>query len=99
MVHHCNNSGVQAGRIRAVSVEPQALSGRPAASQCEGAQRPASGQIAHGGSTMTDAELRKLCHRFFDALENHDVDTISEIYHPQMKFWANISGEEKTREQ
>lgn len=49
--------------------------------------------------TMNDRELRALAHRFYDALDASDLDTIADIYHQDMKFWVNITGEEKTREQ
>ena len=49
---------------------------------------------------MTDSELRELCHRFFDALETQDVDTVAEIYAPGMKFWINMNPDkEATREE
>jgi ketosteroid isomerase-like protein len=48
---------------------------------------------------MNDRELRELCNRFLDALDASDIETIADIYHPDMKFWINLTGEEKTREQ
>lgn len=48
---------------------------------------------------MKETEIRELCHRFFDALETNDYGTIAEIYHPDMKFWVNLTGEEKTAAQ
>jgi ketosteroid isomerase-like protein len=48
---------------------------------------------------MTDRELRELCHRFFDAIERRDVDTVAELYAPGLAFWTNLSGTESTREQ
>ena len=46
---------------------------------------------------MNDAELRALCHRFFDAIEQHDVTTIEQCYAPGLAFWINISGKTSTR--
>ena len=40
---------------------------------------------------MKDRQLRELAHRFFDALETGDVDTIADIYHPDMVFWVNLT--------
>jgi ketosteroid isomerase-like protein len=48
---------------------------------------------------MNDRELRDLCNRFFDALDASDIETIADIYHPDMKFWINLTGEEKTAQQ
>lgn len=49
---------------------------------------------------MNDAELRELYHRFFDALETQDVDTIADIYAPGMKFWINLTPDkESSREE
>lgn len=48
---------------------------------------------------MTDAELRNLCHRFFDAIERRDVAAIAACYAPDLKFWFNVTGTETTREQ
>ncbi|HEY6599675.1 MAG TPA: nuclear transport factor 2 family protein [Pseudomonadales bacterium] len=43
---------------------------------------------------MTDTELRELCHRFFDALERADVDTVAALYAPGMQMWVNVTGKE-----
>jgi ketosteroid isomerase-like protein len=43
---------------------------------------------------VTDAELRVLCHRFFDALERADIDTIAKLYAPGMQLWVNVTGKE-----
>ena len=48
---------------------------------------------------MTDTELRQLCHRFFDAIERHDLDAVADLYAPELAFWNNLSGTESTREQ
>jgi ketosteroid isomerase-like protein len=48
---------------------------------------------------MNDGELRELCHRFFDAIERHDLEEIASIYAPGFSIWANVSGTEKTREE
>jgi ketosteroid isomerase-like protein len=46
---------------------------------------------------MTDAELRALCHRFFDAIEQQDITTVGQCYAPGLAFWINISGKTSTR--
>lgn len=48
---------------------------------------------------MNDGELRALCNRFLDAVEQGDLDTIGRIYSPDLKFWANVTGTEKTRDE
>jgi ketosteroid isomerase-like protein len=45
---------------------------------------------------MTDRELRDLCHRFLDALERGDVATVAQIYAPDFRLWANVTGAEIT---
>jgi ketosteroid isomerase-like protein len=48
---------------------------------------------------MNDGELRELCHRFFDAIERHDLEEIASIYAPGFSIWANVSGTEQTEEE
>jgi ketosteroid isomerase-like protein len=48
---------------------------------------------------MTDGELRALCHRFFDALEAGDVDTLADIYADDLQFWYNATGKTATRDE
>jgi ketosteroid isomerase-like protein len=48
---------------------------------------------------MTDGELRDLCNRFFDAVESGDVDAMAEMYHPDLKFWANVTAREMSKEE
>jgi uncharacterized protein len=48
---------------------------------------------------MTDTELRALCHRFLDAIERSDVATVAQIYAPDFRLWANVSGAEITAEE
>jgi ketosteroid isomerase-like protein len=48
---------------------------------------------------MTDGELRELCHRFFDAVERHDLETVAELYAPELRFWINLTGVETSREE
>ncbi|MGE0542565.1 MAG: nuclear transport factor 2 family protein [Dehalococcoidia bacterium] len=48
---------------------------------------------------MNDGELRELCHRFFDALERHDLAAVAAIYAPGFSIWANVTGAEKTSEE
>ena len=44
---------------------------------------------------MTDTQLRALCHRFFDALERADIDTVAALYAPGMQLWVNVTGRER----
>ena len=48
---------------------------------------------------MTDRELRELCHRFLDAIERGNVATVAQIYAPEFRLWANLSGTEITAEE
>jgi ketosteroid isomerase-like protein len=48
---------------------------------------------------MTDSELRELCHRFLDAIETHDFDVVEALYHPELRFWFNVTGREITVEE
>jgi ketosteroid isomerase-like protein len=48
---------------------------------------------------MNDRELRELCHRFFDAIERHDLDEVAAIYAPGFEIWANVTGAAKTKEE
>jgi ketosteroid isomerase-like protein len=52
-----------------------------------------------GVQAMTDAELRDLCHRYFDAIERRDVQTVAELYAPEFRFWINLTGAETSREE
>jgi SnoaL-like domain len=47
---------------------------------------------------MKDTELRELCTRFFDAVEQHDVEAVADIYAPGFRFWTNVTGQESSRE-
>ena len=47
---------------------------------------------------MTDTELRELCNRFLDAVETHDLDAVRAAYHPDLRFWFNVTGSESTVE-
>jgi ketosteroid isomerase-like protein len=48
---------------------------------------------------MNDGELRDLCNRFFDAVERCDLVELGRIYSSDLKFWANVTGTEKTKEE
>jgi len=48
---------------------------------------------------MTDGELRTLCHRYFDAIERRDVQTVAALYAPEFTFWINLTGKEQSREE
>jgi len=45
---------------------------------------------------MTDAEIRELCNRFFDAYENRRVDLLAEIYADDCVVWHNVFGREQS---
>jgi ketosteroid isomerase-like protein len=47
---------------------------------------------------MKDTELRDLCHRYLDAIERHDVETVADLYAPGFVFWINLTGAESPRE-
>lgn len=51
------------------------------------------------GTDMDDASIRRLAHRFFDAIEGRDMDALAAIYAPGLKFWFNVTGTETTREE
>ena len=46
---------------------------------------------------MTDSEIRALCHRFFDAIEARDVETIADLYRDDLAFWFNVTGQTATK--
>ena len=46
---------------------------------------------------MTDGELRALCHRFFDAIEARDTETMASLYHDDLQFWFNATGRTSTK--
>ncbi len=48
---------------------------------------------------MTDAALRELCMRYFDAIERHDLDAVAELCAPEFTFWVNLTEAESSREQ
>lgn len=48
---------------------------------------------------MTDTELRALCHRFLDAIEQGDFDTVAGLYAPEFRLWFNASGAETSAEE
>ena len=48
---------------------------------------------------MTDSELRALCHRFLDAIERQDFETVADVYHPELRFWVNLTGKELSRDE
>ncbi len=84
----------------------------PGAAADAGTRRPAQserkaprlGMIAtcrtgYGERCMDDSELRMLCHRFFDAIERHDLEDVAACYAPGCSIWANITGAAKTAQQ
>lgn len=44
-------------------------------------------------------ELRDLCNGFLDAIERRDMAQVAEILHPELKFWANFTNQEKSRDE
>jgi ketosteroid isomerase-like protein len=46
---------------------------------------------------MTHDEIRALCHRFFDALEAGNIDTLAAIYDDRLAFWFNASDKTSTK--
>jgi ketosteroid isomerase-like protein len=48
---------------------------------------------------MTEAEIRALCHRFFDAYESRDLQALDEIYAPECIIWHNVFGRDTTRDE
>lgn len=48
---------------------------------------------------MTDGQLRALCHRFFDAIECHDLETVEALYTPDATLWFNVTRREVSREE
>src|SRR5262245_54106216 len=49
--------------------------------------------------SMSDAEIRELCNRFFDAYQDRRVDLLAEIYAPDCIVWHNVFGRETTGQQ
>jgi ketosteroid isomerase-like protein len=47
---------------------------------------------------MDDGDLRELCNRFLDAVEAGDMAELSAVYADDLRFWANITGTELTKE-
>jgi ketosteroid isomerase-like protein len=48
---------------------------------------------------MTEAEIRALAHRFFDAYEKRRVDELDKIYSPDCIIWHNVFGRDTTRDE
>jgi ketosteroid isomerase-like protein len=46
---------------------------------------------------MTNSEVRALCHRFFDAIEARDVETVASLYHDDLQFWFNATDKTSTK--
>lgn len=43
---------------------------------------------------MTDAEIRALCNRFFDAYQDRRIDELEQLYAPDCVVWHNVFGRE-----
>ena len=48
---------------------------------------------------MTDAALRDLCHRFFDAIERQDFETVGDCYSDDATLWFNVTRREIGRDE
>jgi ketosteroid isomerase-like protein len=48
---------------------------------------------------VSEASIRVLAKRFFDAIEFGDIDTVRACYAPSAEIWHNIDGQTSTREQ
>ena len=46
----------------------------------------------------TEAEIRVLAQRFFDAIERGDIGTLYDCYAPEARIWHNTDGREETRD-
>jgi ketosteroid isomerase-like protein len=40
---------------------------------------------------MTDTEIRALAHRFFDALETRNLETVAALCRDDLAFWFNVT--------
>lgn len=45
---------------------------------------------------MTEAEIRRLCHAFFDAYQDQRVDIVEQLYAPDCIIWHNCFRRETT---
>lgn len=48
---------------------------------------------------MDDAEIRQLCHAFFDAYQDGRVDVLRRILSDDCVIWHNVFGRETTRDE
>lgn len=46
---------------------------------------------------MTDGEIRRLCHQFFDAIEARDIGAVAALYHDDLAFWFNATDSTSTK--
>ena len=46
---------------------------------------------------MNDGEIRALCHRFFDAIEQRDIGAVAALYHDDLQFWFNATDKTSTK--
>ena len=47
----------------------------------------------------SEARIRALAKRFFDAVENGDIDAVYAAYAPDAKIWHNTDGAEQNRDE
>jgi len=46
---------------------------------------------------LNDGEIRALCHRFFDAIEQRDIGAVAQLYHDDLQFWFNATDKTSTK--
>jgi len=46
---------------------------------------------------LNDGEIRALCHRFFDAIEQRDAAAVAALYHDDLQFWFNATDKTSTK--
>jgi len=46
---------------------------------------------------LNDGEIRALCHRFFDAIEQRDIGAVAALYHDDLQFWFNATDKTSTK--
>ena len=43
---------------------------------------------------MDEHDIRALCHRYMDAVEAADLDTIARLASPEIRYWDSVTAEE-----
>lgn len=44
-------------------------------------------------------ETERIASEFFAAIEHRDLDTVRELYSPEVEVWHNVTGKSQTREE